>query len=167
MAAAAWSEAVNPASGLPLRVGCDIQHVSPGKNREAVARNYYSPDENDYIGVAGNTAEGERIERFYRIWVLKESYLKAKGLSVLDMRTSPSFAVRDGLVKETPVPFVFFLYELDGGNAGRYLLAVCREIPAAAPLPEIRWFSPPLALKHLAVIGAFRHRKGVSDTAGA
>jgi hypothetical protein len=161
MAAVAWSKAINPVSGLPLRAGCDIQHVSPGKNREAVARKYYSPGENSYIGAAGDTAEGERrerIERFYRIWVLKECYLKAKGSSVLDMRTSPSFAAQDGLVKEAPVPFGFFLYELDGGGAGHYLLAVCREtgFPPAAPLPEIRWFSAALELKHIAAIDAGR-----------
>jgi hypothetical protein len=156
VAAVAWSEAANPASGLPLRVGCDVQHVSPGKNREAVARKYYTPGENSYIDAAGNTAEQERIERFYRIWVLKECYLKAKGLSVLDIRTSPSFAERDGLVKEVPVPFGFFLYELDSGSDGRYLLAVCREtgLPAPAPPPEIRRYSPVPALKQTAVIEA-------------
>ena len=155
VAAVAWSETVNPASGLPLRVGCDIQHIFPGKSREAIARKYYSPGENRYIGAALGTADKERIDRFYRIWVLKECYLKAKGLSVLDMRTSPSFAARDGLVKEVPVPFGFFLYELDCGS--RYLLAVCREIrlPAAAPLPDIRWYSPALSLKQIAVIGAW------------
>jgi hypothetical protein len=158
VAAVAWSEAINPASGLPFRVGCDVQHISPGKSREAIARKYYSPGENSYIGAAGDTADKERIGRFYRIWVLKECYLKAKGLSVLDMRISPSFAARDGLVKEAPVPFGFFLYELDGGSTGRYLLAVCREtgLPAAAPLPEIRWFSAALPLKQTAAI------KGVS-----
>jgi hypothetical protein len=154
MAAVTWSEAINPVNGLPLRAGCDIQHVSPGKNREALARKYYSPDENGYIGAAGDTADEERIGRFYRIWALKECYLKANGLSVLDMRTSPSFAARNGLVKEVPVPFGFFLYELDGGSTDHYALAVCREtgLPAAAPLPEIRWFSATLTLKHIAAI---------------
>jgi phosphopantetheinyl transferase len=161
MAAVVWSEAVNPANALPLRTGCDVQHVSPGKSREAVARKYYSLAENSYIGAAGDTVEQKRreqIERFYRIWVLKECYLKAKGLSVLDMRTVPSFADRDGLVKEAPVPFNFLLYELAGDTEERYLLAVCREtagLPAAAPpLPKIRWFSTPLVLKRIAAINA-------------
>jgi phosphopantetheinyl transferase len=122
-------------------VGCDVQHISPG--------------ENAYIGAETDTAEREQewIERFYRIWVLKECYLKAKGLSVLDMRAAPSFADRDGLVKKAPVPFSFFLYELDCAG-GRYLLAVCREtgLQAAAPLPEIRRYSPSPVLKQLAVI---------------
>jgi hypothetical protein len=147
IAAVVWSEAVNPANGLPLRTGCDVQHISPVKSWEAVARNYYSPGENSYIGAAKDAAaRGQRGQtvRFYRIWVLKECYLKAKGLSVADMRTAPSFADRDGLVKEAPVPFNFFLYELGGGTAEQYLLAVCRETagtPSAAPRPEIRWFS--------------------------
>jgi phosphopantetheinyl transferase (holo-ACP synthase) len=152
-AAAAWSETINPASGLPFRTGCDIQYISPGKSREAVALKYYSPGENAYIAEAGGGAE--RIERFYRIWVLKECCLKAGGRSVLDMRDSPSFAGREGLVKDTAAPFGFFLYEL-GGGAGRYLLAVCRETGPqdAAPPPEIRWYSPALALKQIAAIGS-------------
>jgi hypothetical protein len=160
MAAVAWSEAINPASGLLLRVGCDVQHIFPGKSREAIARKYYSPGENSYIGAAPDTPEQESIDRFYRIWALKECYLKAEGLSVLDMRNSPSFAARDGLVEEVPVPFGFFLYELDGGSTDHYMLAVCREtgLPAAAPLPEIRWFSAVLALKQIAAI------EGVSAT---
>ncbi|MDR0452689.1 MAG: 4'-phosphopantetheinyl transferase superfamily protein, partial [Treponema sp.] len=158
MAAVAWSQEANPATGLPLRSGCDIQYAAPGRNREAVARKYYSPGENNYIAAAADTAE--RIGRFYRIWALKEACLKAKGLSVLDMRDSPSFAGREGLGKEPSLPFCFFLYELESAAAGRYLLAVCRENPppgpagpAAAPPPEIRWYSPALALKRIAVIG--------------
>jgi phosphopantetheinyl transferase len=148
VAAVTWSEEINPANGLPFRSGCDIQYVSPGKSRELVAQKYYSPGENNYIDAAAGAAE--RIERFYRIWVLKESYLKAKGLSVLDMRDSPSFAGREGLAEASSLPFSFFLYEL-GSAAGRCLLAVCRESPTpnAAPLPEIRWYSPALALKTL------------------
>ncbi|MDR1411020.1 MAG: 4'-phosphopantetheinyl transferase superfamily protein [Spirochaetaceae bacterium] len=150
IAAVAWSEAVNPANGLPFRVGCDIQYVSPGKNREAIARKYYSPGENSYIAAAEDDAD--RIDRFYRIWVLKESCLKAAGLSVLDMRDSPSFAGRESLGKDPSLPFDFFLYELGSGTAGRCLLAVCRENPLPDPArqdPGIRWYSPALALKPL------------------
>jgi hypothetical protein len=157
IAAAAWTGKISPLHGLPLRAGCDVQYVSPGKNREAVARKYYTPGENAYISAAGD--EAERIGRFYRIWVLKECYLKARGLSVLDMRTSPPFAAQEGLLKNTEASFCFFLYELGGNTGDRYLLAVCRETEPllatpllAAPLPEIRWYSPALELRQIAAI---------------
>ncbi|MDR1128489.1 MAG: 4'-phosphopantetheinyl transferase superfamily protein [Treponema sp.] len=153
MAAVAWSGEINPANGLPFRVGCDIQHVSPGKNREAIARRYYSPGENSYIAAAPDASD--RIDRFYQIWALKECCLKARGLSVLDMRDSPSFAGREGPGKEPSLPFCFFLYALES-PAGHYLLAVCRENPPpdpaqpdATPPPEIRWYSSALILKSL------------------
>jgi phosphopantetheinyl transferase len=131
-------------------VGCDVQQVSLGKGREAVARKYYSPGENRYIAAAGD--EAERGERFYRLWVLKECSLKARGLSVLDMRTSPSFAVQEGLVPNADTPFRFFLYELNSNTVGRYLLAVCRETdPPDAP-PEICYYSPGLELRQIAAI---------------
>jgi hypothetical protein len=152
IAAAAWTGTISPLSGLPLRAGCDVQYVSPGKNREAVARKYYSPGENGYIAAAGDDAE--RVERFYRVWVLKECYLKARGLSVLDMRTSPPFAAQEGFLRNTAASFHFFLYELGGNTGDRYLLAVCRETEPllAAPLPEIRWYSPALELRRIAAI---------------
>jgi phosphopantetheinyl transferase len=154
VAALAWSGRIGAVSGLPLRVGCDVQYVSPGKSREAVARKYYSPGEKRYIAAAGDAAE--RLERFYRIWVLKECYLKARGLSVLDMRTSPAFAIQEGrqegLVKSADASFSFFLYELSSNTVDHYLLALCRETepPDAVPVPEIRPYSPALTLRRIA-----------------
>lgn len=147
MAAVAYSTEKNRETGCPLRTGCDIQHVKPLKDFGEIARLQFSPEEQEYIV----TADGpEKIDRFYRIWVLKECFLKACGLSVFDMRTAPSFANAGGLAAEVNEPLNFFLYELGEGSE-RYMLAAAR---IYCPPPEFRWFSDPLPFKSIAAIKA-------------
>jgi phosphopantetheinyl transferase (holo-ACP synthase) len=157
MAAVAYWAEKEAETGLPLRTGCDIQYVKPMKNWGEIARRYFSPEEQDYI--AADPGEPAPLEKFYRIWVLKECFLKVRGLSVFDMRTAPSFAGPDCLIKETNVPFDFFLYELGEAafkeNGERYLLAAARKSGGPyGPSPEFRWFSEPLPLRSIAAIKA-------------
>ncbi|GHV76892.1 hypothetical protein AGMMS49942_17130 [Spirochaetia bacterium] len=120
--------------------GCDIQYVKPMKNCGEIARRYFSPEEQGYIAAA--PGEPEQLERFYRIWVLKECFLKARGLSVFEMRTAPSFAGPEGLAVEVNAPLHFFLYELGEKGTERYLLAAAQENGGAyGPSPEFRWYS--------------------------
>ncbi|MEE1155169.1 MAG: 4'-phosphopantetheinyl transferase superfamily protein [Acutalibacteraceae bacterium] len=60
-------------------VGCDIEQID--KPLEDVAKRFFT--ENEYRYIFKNTLDSEKAERFYRIWTLKESYLKltGKGLS--------------------------------------------------------------------------------------
>ncbi|GHV28171.1 hypothetical protein AGMMS4952_11190 [Spirochaetia bacterium] len=157
MAALAYWAEKKPETGLPFRTGCDIQHVKPIKNFGEIARRYFSPEEQHYIAAA--SGEPEQLGRFYQLWVLKECFLKAQGLSVFDMPDAPSFAGPDGLARETNLPLHFFLYEL-GDEAGennteRYLLAAARENDGAyCPPPEFRWFSEPMPLRSITAIKA-------------
>lgn len=56
-------------------VGCDIQKVR--KPKASVIDRWFSTQEKDYI--LGGGSEGDRAERFTRIWALKESYIKQTG----------------------------------------------------------------------------------------
>ena len=60
-------------------VGCDVEQID--KPLEDVAKRFFT--ENEYRYIFKNTLDSEKAERFYRIWTLKESYLKltGKGLS--------------------------------------------------------------------------------------
>lgn len=64
-------------------VGCDVEMV--GRYHAKIANRYFAEEEIDWIN--GKQAL-ERSERFYCIWVLRESFLKAtrKGMQ-LDMKT--------------------------------------------------------------------------------
>lgn len=130
-AAAYYADSKNRA----LRVGCDIQMVHPAKNREGVARRFFTLSEQDYI--TGASGSREQINRFYHIWVLKEAYLKAKGLTIGDIEQAPSFAV-SGALAGVPGMY-FYLYQLgERPESDLCMLAAC--LPFALG-PEIRWFS--------------------------
>lgn len=59
-------------------VGCDTELISV-PDMEIAAR-YFSPEENKLID--DNGSEENRIELFYRLWTLKESYVKCSGLGL-------------------------------------------------------------------------------------
>jgi hypothetical protein len=143
--AAAAAYYAGDSQNTTARVGCDIQQVHPAKKREGIARRFFSLQEQKYI--AAGAGSRERINRFYHIWVLKESYLKAKGLAVWGMEEVPSFAAENsphhlgGPGGETGMSF--YLYELGDDGLGDdradfFMLAVC--LPFSFR-PVIRWFS--------------------------
>lgn len=69
----AWGDA-------PL--GIDVEQIRMDGGKEAVARQFYRSDEQAYVF----SADGEnRAKRFFRIWTMKESYLKYLGTGI----TSP------------------------------------------------------------------------------
>jgi hypothetical protein len=144
-AAVFYSTLRSPGTGLVLRTGCDIQYVHPRKHY-TIARRFFHPPEQGYIDSAPE--EPERILRFYRIWVLKECFLKLWGLSVFRMRDTPAF-ILDGPAPAA-APLRFYLYELGNAASGSYLLAAGQEAPGQDPAghspdqpgpPELRWFS--------------------------
>lgn len=57
-------------------VGCDIQKIYPKENFLDIAKRFYHPKEYEMII---NAEENEKLKVFYRIWVLKESYIKVTG----------------------------------------------------------------------------------------
>ncbi|MDR0877098.1 MAG: 4'-phosphopantetheinyl transferase superfamily protein [Treponema sp.] len=138
--AAAATYYAGDSQNTAVRVGCDIQQVHPAKNREGIARRFFSLPEQKYI--AAGAGSRERINRFYHIWVLKESYLKAKGLAVWGMEQVPSFAAENSPHHlggpGCEMGMSFFLYELGDDRADFFMLAVC--LPFSFR-PVIRWFS--------------------------
>jgi phosphopantetheinyl transferase len=141
MAAVAFS-ANRVGGGPPCRVGCDIQRRLPFHHRDKISERFFHPPERRYMTMPSDIEEQEL--RFCKLWVLKEAYLKMKGLSVFDMAGTPCFV--SGEESETAdvsegetSPFInFYLYEW-GDPPEQYLMAVCRE--AEGGEPEIRWYS--------------------------
>ena len=106
-------------------IGCDVQcreKISP----EIIAKRFFHPAERDLLR---ETVEEDRESLFYRLWTLKESYLKMLGCGF----TLPPNRVRFALAPtvqlvETPVegprPF-FFTERIDS----LHTLAVCSASP--------------------------------------
>jgi phosphopantetheinyl transferase len=141
--AVAYSPEKSAVTGLPLRTGVDVQYIDKRKNSRGIAGRAFSSEEREYLDTALDADAYTR--RFYQIWVLKECFLKAYGLSVFDMHSLPPFASRAGLAVQNAVALDFYLYEI-GGMEARYMLAAAYERTNAAAVPEICYFSetPPL-----------------------
>jgi len=58
-------------------IGVDVESVKPIDT--AIADRFFSLDEIDYIG---DSACGSENERFYKIWTMKESYIKWNGMGL-------------------------------------------------------------------------------------
>ena len=70
------SEKMVAVSFSERETGCDIQYCD-GKDREKIARRFFTPYEYDTIIHSENLSE-----TFYRIWTIKESYLKLTGQGI-------------------------------------------------------------------------------------
>lgn len=88
-----------------FEAGCDVEKISP--KHLGVARRALSKPEQDFLDSA---SQGDRLSLFFRLWTLKESFMKATGLgfrlvmkdfSVLpdsDGKMSVSFDDTDGII---------------------------------------------------------------------
>lgn len=96
-------------------VGCDVQKI--GKDNSNIARRFFAEDEMEYVFEDDNP---ENIrDRFYRLWVMKEAYVKLSGEGIAkDFKT---FSVLDADVS-------FWEYEQDGY---KYAVASYCDIDAA------------------------------------
>ncbi|MDR0502308.1 MAG: 4'-phosphopantetheinyl transferase superfamily protein [Treponema sp.] len=126
------------------RTGCDIEFIRTRCRAENIAKNYFSSAEYGYIFSSGTSDE----TRFFEIWTLKECYLKLRGLSVFDMKTSPSFIKEDSAFSQEKYFFSFgetvnteisfYLYRISN-SGGQYMMAVA--IEGEDEEPEIKMFS--------------------------
>ncbi|MFZ5442711.1 MAG: 4'-phosphopantetheinyl transferase family protein [Myxococcota bacterium] len=68
-------------------LGVDVEPVDPRHATDDVARRVYGPRELEDLARAGN-----RVERFYERWTLKEAWVKATGVGIDD--DLPAFQLR-------------------------------------------------------------------------
>ncbi|MDR2536728.1 MAG: 4'-phosphopantetheinyl transferase superfamily protein [Treponema sp.] len=128
-----------------FHTGCDIQFIYSSRFHKTIASRFFGEQEQRYIAAAADNAEQDT--RFCKVWTLKECFLKARGSpggSVFNIKDVPCFAF-DGLLPASGIVhgLAYFLYECADSAAGRYILAVGREVCGAADTrpPCIRWVS--------------------------
>lgn len=102
-------------------VGCDIQVTTRRELR--VAERFFSAPERDFVFAPPD--EKARLDRFYRIWTLKESFLKCTGLGLsLPMDAFSAVPGEGGIVLTQSVDDGrYTLSEPDGGEG--YRCACC------------------------------------------
>jgi phosphopantetheinyl transferase (holo-ACP synthase) len=178
IAAVAFTNRISP-TGRALHAGCDIQLVKNGKMRRYITQKFYAPEEREYIeNTEGNIYPGANVNdcianlRFHRIWVLKEAFLKAHGLSIAEINKAPAFIFSQnndpgeeqgasgeitgtsrkcGAMKITvctnPIDKItgmrYFLYESREENSECYVMAAAIEESENSEPPELRWYTRP------------------------
>ncbi|MCD7716843.1 MAG: 4'-phosphopantetheinyl transferase superfamily protein [Lachnospiraceae bacterium] len=78
-------------------VGCDIEYRK--KPNEKLAGRFFCPEENAWMTAA--RTETERKERFYRLWTLKESFIKATGQGLRQPLDSFCFRIEETCVLQS------------------------------------------------------------------
>ena len=73
-------------------VGIDIEHVRPERPVMSLAKRYYTPAELQWLGTL---PKDEQAIGFFRLWTLKESFLKARGTGLPGGLNTFEYAVSD------------------------------------------------------------------------
>lgn len=121
-------------------VGIDIEYVRPLNDLEGLLENFSEEEQQTFLGMN----EEEQLDRFYDLWTLKESYVKAIGAGLscpLQSFTVNLFGAEPLLSKpaDTPMTWYFKRYALADG----YKCSVCaqhREFPPSfttVPINEL------------------------------
>lgn len=100
-----------------VKCGCDIENIKEYKER--VAERFFTPKEREYLQLSN-----EKEDLFYRLWTLKESYLKCigKGLSV-PLNSFELVAKDNNIIIKDKDNYQFFEFKHDN-----YRLAICLNI---------------------------------------
>ncbi|MDA8019285.1 MAG: 4'-phosphopantetheinyl transferase superfamily protein [Thermoanaerobaculia bacterium] len=73
---------------LGREVGIDVERLNPKAETTRLARRFFAPEERDALEHSGSD---QHVADFFRVWTLKEAYLKAVGTGL--GRSLSSFAV--------------------------------------------------------------------------
>ncbi len=99
-----------------MEVGCDVQKI--GEVNFKIADRFFSPSERRLLNSIED--KNEKIKMFYRLWTLKESYIKAVGTGLKTPLGSFSVTTRENLNG-----YHFKEYYISDG----YAYAVCGKSP--------------------------------------
>lgn len=102
-------------------VGCDVEKIKPA-NLKIAERFFF---ENEYKAIAELSTEKEQQNMFFRLWTLKESFMKATGLGMKLPLDSFSIDIsKNGITVDQSVDensYYFKEYDLEAG----YKYSVC------------------------------------------
>lgn len=94
-------------------IGCDVEAINNDKKDIIkIAKKYFTNNEYDFIISAQN--EDEQIKRFFRLWTLKESFIKNVGLGLLMPLNSFNieFSNNKPVLHQSVNNNTYYLYEL-------------------------------------------------------
>lgn len=116
-------------------VGCDVEEIKPFKS--AVAEKYFSPEEKRALGMCVTQPERENL--FFRIWTLRESFMKCTGRGLALPLTEFSLTFENGRVSvnQTVDDSDYLFFEKDYSDGYKY--SVCAKKQSEKDPFSITW----------------------------
>lgn len=139
-------------------IGVDVENVVDREAAIGVANRFFAPAE---VAALNVTPAAEQPYRFFEYWTFKESYIKARGMGLSLPLDRFSFSFRDAQsvelatepgLDDDPRRWRFRQYR----PSPEYLVAVCVESNADAPLRITARRSVPMATEELCTLDALR-----------
>lgn len=128
-------------------VGIDIEQLSRKRDWLGIAEHYFHSSEVDALNAL---PEAQQHDYFFRLWTLKEAYLKARGTGISTGLDKAAFQLDRGRVRAQfapelavePSEWHFFNYQL----GDEYSLSLACHSPASSTPPQLQFYqSWPLA----------------------
>ncbi len=105
-----------------VELGIDLEKKRDrGKDFSRIASHFFSSEEEQVL--ADIADEAERMDCFYRLWTLKESYLKALGTGISQPLSELKLSLEPLRVEQSPDEHLFSLYEPDAPEGYAMALA--------------------------------------------
>ncbi|WP_414829126.1 4'-phosphopantetheinyl transferase family protein [Alteromonas sp. H39] len=107
------------------KIGVDIEYMDPKRNWKEIASHYFHPREWDRnLAIYDKKSELRAMSAFYKLWTLKEAFLKAEGRGMVTPLDHFYFDCADGLnpkltvindisASKVSAPWTFFHQYLD------------------------------------------------------
>ncbi len=94
-------------------IGVDIETPNPKRNIMAIAEHYFLPEEVKII-----RSSKDALDMFYKLWTLKEAYVKATGEGIVSGLSKCGFEMLDGKLKpmQDLSPYQFTQEVLEDGT---------------------------------------------------
>lgn len=89
--------------------GIDVENIQPDFDFDGVMKLTYHPDEIGYV-----QRSPDQHKAFFRIWTIKESFLKATGVGLID-NLSDLNMIKNSTLLENPIPWKIQSFMVDGG----------------------------------------------------
>lgn len=106
--------------------GIDVEIIQPDFNFKEVMQSAYHPDEIGYV-----QQSQDNTKAFFRIWTIKESFLKATGVGLIDNLSDLNMMENSTLLEDT-IPWQIQSYMIDQG----YWCSICYQ----AQKPNLRFY---------------------------
>lgn len=104
-------------------LGCDVERIRTGSAAEKAERaaGYFTPAERTWLASKDTADRG--AEKFFRLWTLKESYVKAVGKGLAISLSSFEVSFDEPLLDENGRQWIFHEYHPEDG----YCYSVCAD----------------------------------------